>query len=104
EYVEGQSLRSWVEEGPSPWRKVAEVGRQVALALEEARRCGVIHRDIKPDNILQAEPGRYKVADFGIAKWAGSSVQTQAGMLLGTPAYLTPVQVRGHAPDHQSDL
>jgi hypothetical protein len=104
EYVEGRSLRSWVERGPTKWPEVVSVALQVALALEEARRSGVIHRDIKPDNILECEPGRYKVADFGIAKWAGSSVQTQDGVILGTPAYISPVQVKGLAPAHQSDL
>jgi len=104
EYVEGRSLRGLVEKGPQPWRVVAEIGRQVAAALEEARRAGVVHRDIKPDNVLEAAGGRYKVADFGIAKWAGGSVQTKDGMVLGTPAYLSPVQIQGLAPAHQSDL
>ena len=104
EYVEGQSLRAWVERGPAPWREVLEVGRQVAHALEEARRSGVIHRDIKPDNILQAGPRSFKIADFGIAKWAGNNTKTAAGMVLGTPAYLSPQQVKGHMPAHQSDL
>ncbi|MBI4863135.1 MAG: serine/threonine protein kinase [Candidatus Riflebacteria bacterium] len=104
EYVEGQSLRSWVDRGPSPWREVAEVARQVALALEEARRCGVVHRDIKPDNILRCHSGLFKIADFGVAKWAGSSVKTREGNILGTPAYVSPIQVKGPAPAHQSDL
>ena len=104
EFIEGRSLRAWVERGPTPWRDVAEMAHQVALALEEARRSGVIHRDVKPDNILECGERRFKVADFGIAKWAGSSVQTQDGMILGTPVYISPQQVQGLVPAHQSDL
>lgn len=104
EYVEGTSLRSWVEKGRTPWRRVLEVARAVSQALDEARQNGIIHRDIKPDNILISLKGELKLADFGIAKWSGNETRTAEGIVLGTPAYLSPMQVKGHMPAHHSDL
>jgi len=103
ELIEGESLAVRLREGPLPWRDVVAAGRQVALALEEARRHGVVHRDVKPGNII-ADGGRYAVTDFGISKWSGTGVRTEAGLILGTPAYIAPEQVLGEPPTHATDL
>jgi hypothetical protein len=104
EYVPGRTLRAILDAGPLPVPRALAAVRQVAEALQAAHERGVIHRDIKPQNILEVEEGRYKVADFGIAKWSSGSVQTQAGLILGTPAYLAPEQVVGEVATARSDL
>jgi hypothetical protein len=104
EFIEGHSLRARLDAGSMPWREACTMGVQVASALEAAHVRGVLHRDIKPDNVLEAGPGDWRVADFGIAKWSGSVVKTEAGMVLGTPAYLSPQQLRGLVPAFESDV
>ncbi|HEX9688343.1 MAG TPA: tetratricopeptide repeat protein [Thermoanaerobaculia bacterium] len=104
-YVEGRSLREVLErEGPmSPERAVAIV-RQVASALEEAHRAGVIHRDLKPGNILlDAEDCAY-ITDFGVARSVGGDGLTRAGAVVGTPDYLSPEQIAGQPVDARTDL
>ena len=113
ELVSGRTLRQALEaEGCLPATKVARIGIDVAEALDCAHRNGLIHRDVKPANILLAEvPGsarvRVKVADFGIAKLeaeAGGSDLTQTGAIIGTAKYLSPEQVEGRPPDARSDV
>lgn len=105
EYVPGQSLRAAVQSGGLPWPDALLAVTQVAAALSEAHARGILHRDIKPDNVMEASPRVYKVADFGIAKWsAEGAVKTQLGVILGTPAYLSPMQIAGQVPSAQSDL
>lgn len=104
EYLEGPTLREQLADGPLAWRDACRMGHQVASALEAAHARAILHRDIKPDNILVAAPGEYKVADFGVAKWSGSEVRTESGIILGTPAYLSPQQLRGLAPAFESDV
>ena len=105
EYVAGRSLREAVREGGLPWPEALRAVSQVASALQEAHARGILHRDIKPDNVLESGTGIYKVADFGIAKWsAEGAVKTQLGVILGTPAYLSPMQIAGQVPTAHSDL
>ncbi|MBI4864748.1 MAG: serine/threonine protein kinase [Candidatus Riflebacteria bacterium] len=105
ELISGQSLRDLIDTGTLTFDRSVEAAIQVADALEAAHSSGVLHRDIKPDNVLEAEPGRYKVMDFGIAKWTqGGAVRTRAGMILGTPAYVSPEQVTGDAASASSDV
>ncbi len=106
EYLDGPTLRERLKQPePLSWREAVGAAIQVAAALEEAHARGVLHRDVKPDNVIQVGEGRYKVTDFGIAKWtAAGSVRTQAGVILGTPAYLSPNQIEGVAPAPESDL
>ncbi len=107
EYVPGGTLKDLVlqQEGSLPPRMAVELTLQVAKALEAAHRGGVIHRDIKPQNILLSESGEAKVADFGIARAAASSTTlTQAGGILGTPHYISPEQVMGEPASFRSDL
>jgi formylglycine-generating enzyme required for sulfatase activity/tRNA A-37 threonylcarbamoyl transferase component Bud32 len=104
--VEGGSLADRIErEGALPHQDVDRILREVAGALDYAHKRGVIHRDIKPHNVLiEAETGRSLVTDFGIARTADGGSLTATGMLVGTPAYLSPEQVAGEGGDHRADI
>ena len=104
EFVEGRPLNLLL--GPTarvPLDRLLDVGIQVAQALDFAHRNGIIHRDIKPPNILVTPDGRAKIADFGIARMEGTEL-TQEGISLGTPSYMSPEQFRGGAIDGRSDI
>jgi len=104
EYLEGESLQKYCRKGfLLPLRKVLFIVSEVALALDYAHRQGVIHRDVKPANIMVLKDGKVKVTDFGIAK-AVSSSQTKSGIVLGTPNYMSPEQINGHEIDGRSDI
>ena len=109
EFVEGRTLRRAIEaDGPPPPEAALVILRQVAAALARAAAAGVVHRDIKPDNILLTPAGVAKVADFGLSRLNAEGEKaldlTQSGMTLGTPLYMSPEQVRGERVDHRSDL
>jgi serine/threonine-protein kinase len=104
EYLDGESLQKYCRTGfLLPLRKVLFIVSEVALALDYAHRQGVIHRDVKPANIMVLKDGKVKVTDFGIAK-AVSSSQTKSGIVLGTPNYMSPEQINGHDLDGRSDI
>jgi beta-lactam-binding protein with PASTA domain/predicted Ser/Thr protein kinase len=104
EYLDGRSLKELVvARGPLPIPDAIEATRQVLGALRFAHRKGVVHRDIKPHNVMADADGRLKVTDFGIAR-AGVSQMTEAGSIIGTAQYLSPEQARGAAVDQRSDL
>ncbi|HKY24252.1 MAG TPA: Stk1 family PASTA domain-containing Ser/Thr kinase [Gaiella sp.] len=104
EYVEGRTLKELiVTRGPCPVPVAVSYTRQVLAALRYAHRNGIVHRDIKPHNVLVDHEGRVNVADFGIAR-AGSSQMTEAGSIIGTAQYLSPEQARGAPVDESSDL
>jgi hypothetical protein len=104
EYLPSTSLAEvLVERGPLPVAEVAEIGAQVASALTAAHAAGIVHRDIKPGNILLADDGA-KITDFGIAHAAGDATITAAGIVAGTPAYLPPETVHGRRPVPKSDV
>ncbi len=106
EFVRGTSLDRVLDaRGPLPERESLEVLLQCARGLEAARRCGIVHRDVKPGNVMIGEDGIAKLADFGLAKAReGMATLTQSGQLLGTPAYMAPEQMEGEGVDHRSDL
>jgi eukaryotic-like serine/threonine-protein kinase len=106
EYVDGESLTQWLaRRGDAPYAERIEIVRQVAQALEHAHGRGVLHRDIKPGNILLSREGRVKVADFGIGKLlSGTGDLTRTGQMIGSPAYMSPEQIRGEKLDPRSDL
>ncbi len=116
ELVEGETLEERLGRGALRWREAAEVARQIAEALQEAHRKGVVHRDLKPANVKLAGPGRVKVLDFGLARALPASSEgtlpddlpslaaTGAGAILGTAPYMSPEQARGLPVDARSDL
>ena len=104
EYLDGRTLKELiVQRGPAPVTVSVEYARQVLSALRFAHRHGIVHRDIKPHNVLVDAEGRVKVTDFGIAR-AGASQMTEAGSIVGTAQYLSPEQARGTDVDQRSDL
>lgn len=104
-YVGGGSLKERISRGPIPVNEVEVLLRQVASALDYAHRRGVIHRDIKPDNVLLDSEGHAMLADFGIAKiLEGETGLTTTGGVLGTPAYMSPEQGQGLGVTSQSDI
>ncbi|GHG70508.1 hypothetical protein GCM10017788_31570 [Amycolatopsis acidiphila] len=104
EYLPSTSLAEvLLERGPLPVGEVAAIGAQIAAALAAAHAAGVVHRDIKPGNILLAEDGA-KITDFGIAHAAGDATITATGVVAGTPAYLPPETVHGRRPVPKSDV
>lgn len=105
ELVESRTMRAVLDDDPQlPIRDAVEIGRQVTDALDVAHRAGVVHRDIKPGNILLCPDRRVMVSDFGIAKVSEDTDLTMTGILLGTAKYLSPEQVNGHDVDPRSDL
>ena len=105
EYVQGRNLHDLIREhGQFPQEFVVSVGKQIALALAHAHYHGIIHRDIKPHNILLTEEGRVKVTDFGIAQAMSATNLTQTGMVLGSVRYFSPEQARGAQVQAASDL
>ena len=104
EYVAGTNLSQRLDQGPKLERtEAARVLREAASALDYAHGRGVVHRDVKPANLLLTGDGRVKVADFGIAKLSGSTTMTATGMLMGTVEYMSPEQIRGENVDGRSD-
>jgi hypothetical protein len=104
EYVAGPDLAVRVRErGPLDAETAARVGRDVAAALEAAHRAGILHRDVKPQNVLLAPDGRARLTDFGSARLAGHATVTQTGGLVGTPAYAAPEVLAGRRGDARAD-
>jgi serine/threonine protein kinase len=104
EYLPGRSLKAVVREhGPLSPPDATDIIVQILLAVRFAHRRGIIHRDIKPHNVILDEEGRAKVTDFGIAR-AGASDMTMTGSIMGTAQYLSPEQAQGHAVSETSDL
>src|SRR5207248_1048815 len=104
EYLDGRSLKELITaRGPAPIHVAVDYARQILAALRIAHRQGVVHRDIKPHNVLVDGEGRIKVTDFGIAR-AGPSQMTEEGSIIGTAQYLSPEQAQGAPVTPSSDL
>ena len=105
ELVEAPTLAEVVRDsGPLSPQRTAEVGLDLLGALEAAHAQGIVHRDVKPSNVLVREDGRVVLTDFGIATTTGDSSLTHTGLLLGSPAYIAPERARGEPPEPASDL
>ena len=118
EYIDGVTLRRKAAEAPLEIREILDIAIQIASALEEAHAAGIIHRDVKPDNVMVRRNGYVKVLDFGLAKLTETVdrspldpdaatrvlVQTDAGVVMGTSHYMSPEQARGKPVDARSDI
>ena len=106
EYVKGKTLAKLLREaGRLSVNRALEIALAAAEALTEAHDMGMVHRDIKPDNIMIDESGRVKVMDFGLARGVHSTTElTAKGAVIGTPRYMSPEQCEGHKPDHRTDV
>jgi len=102
-YYEGETLREEIERGPLPLPRALSLATQIADALAAAHRRGIVHRDVKPGNVIVTPDGVAKLVDFGIAKVSGSAL-TQPGATPGTVAYMSPEQTRGDEVDARTDL
>ncbi|MFP5297676.1 MAG: Stk1 family PASTA domain-containing Ser/Thr kinase [Actinomycetota bacterium] len=108
EFIDGRSLSDILaQEGRLMPERAAEITRDVARALDRAHKAGIVHRDVKPGNIMITRTGQTKVTDFGIARAVGGDAEatmTQTGMVIGTAAYLSPEQAQGDPVDARSDV
>jgi len=105
EHVEGSNLKDIIlRGGPLLPERAVEIAVAISGALEAAHANGIVHRDIKPQNIIVMPDNQIKVMDFGIARAAGGSAMTQTGTILGTAQYISPEQAQGHTADPRSDL
>jgi len=106
EHVDGRLLRDIIADGPVPQAEAARIVEQILIALEYSHRAGVIHRDIKPGNVMVTRNGQVKVMDFGIARAISESAATiaETSHIVGTAQYFSPEQARGEAVDARTDL
>jgi hypothetical protein len=111
EFVDGHTLGEEIRSGRAPSsREMLRTARDLASALASAHASGVVHRDLKPDNVMRTADGRLKILDFGLARVAApdrmapAAIATQAGVLIGTPAYMSPEQINGQPVDARADV
>ena len=105
QYLPSRSLQAVLtERGPLPAREVARIGSELAAALAAAHRADIVHRDVKPGNVLVADDGTARITDFGISHALGDASLTSTGMVTGTPAYLAPEVARGTSSSAASDV
>lgn len=104
EYMEGASLMDRIKKGKIATREAIEIAIQVCDGLEHAHQQGIIHRDIKPHNIMATADGQFKLGDFGISRLSGATAITQTGAVIGSIHYFSPEQARGRDITKQSDL
>lgn len=105
EYMASRSLAAVMDDrGALPASEVAGIGRQIASGLAAAHAAGIVHRDVKPGNVLIDDVGIAKITDFGVSRAAGDVTVTQTGIMAGTPAYLAPEVARGQEPTPASDV
>jgi serine/threonine protein kinase len=104
EYIEGKTVKDLIKEGKLSIDKVLDISLQIAEGLDAAHKKGVVHRDIKSDNIMVTSEGKVKITDFGLAKLKGATKLTKSGTTVGTLHYMSPEQAQGEELDRRSDL
>ncbi|MGZ3429900.1 MAG: serine/threonine protein kinase, partial [Polyangia bacterium] len=105
EFIHGRTLKNFLVDHPLPFPEIAEmIASEVARALEHAHQFGVIHRDVKPENVMIRDDGLIKLTDFGIAQIVDKERMTVTGQLLGSPAYMAPEHVEGRPLDFRTDV
>jgi len=104
EFVEGESVRDLIDRGPLPLEKALDIVCQVADGLGKAHQAEIVHRDVKPENLLIDRDGRVRILDFGLAKLRGVTKLTTEASTLGTIQYMSPEQARGEDVDHRTDI
>jgi eukaryotic-like serine/threonine-protein kinase len=105
EYLVGMNAREWLHRhGPMPPGDLVRIGCQLCSALEAVHAAGIVHRDVKPDNVVLTEDGSVRLTDFGIARMEVEASLTRTGGLIGSPAYMAPEQILGGTVDARSDL
>lgn len=104
EYVDGDSLRTIIDNGVSDLNAAVDITRQICEGLSEAHKANIVHRDIKPENILIDSRGRVKILDFGLAKLKAVNKLTKERSTLGTIQYMSPEQIQGKEVDQRSDI
>jgi serine/threonine-protein kinase len=104
ELLQGTELRDRMAAGLLPLDEALDIAGQVASGLAAAHARGVVHRDVKPGNIVVLSGGLAKIMDFGVARMQSSALRTQSGTMMGSPKYMSPEQVGGHPVDHRSDI
>jgi hypothetical protein len=105
EYIDGLPADALVRDGGTlPIARALDITRQAVLGLQSAHECGIVHRDVKPSNLMIDRRGCVKLVDFGLANVPGAGVKTAVDVVMGTPEYMSPEQARGEPPDHRSDI
>jgi serine/threonine protein kinase/tetratricopeptide (TPR) repeat protein len=104
EYIEGVPVRQYIEETKPSIETILDLAIQIGSGLRAAHDKGVIHRDVKPDNIMVTSDGLVKITDFGLARWMGATTLTKTGTRMGTAFYMSPEQAEGRRVDHRSDI
>ncbi len=102
EIIKGESLREKIAKGPLKLDEAMRIATEVAYGLHDAHEHKIVHRDIKPDNIMLTAKGQCKIMDFGLAKMAQATLVTKEGTTLGTAAYMSPEQAQGVVVDHRA--
>jgi len=103
-FIKGQSMKEKIESGPLKIEEALDIAVQVAEGLQEAHERGIVHRDIKPGNVMLTEKGQAKITDFGLAKLEWGADLTKTATIIGTVAYMSPEQARGEKVDHRTDI
>ncbi len=104
EFIEGESLDNQIAQGPLKLDEALDIAQQIAKGLEAAHKKGVVHRDIKPQNIMVGEDGHVTIMDFGLAQLTQASLLTRPEQTLGTTFYMSPEQTEGSGTDHRTDI
>lgn len=103
-YIEGETLKEKIARGPLPLSDAIDYAIQTARGLAHAHARGIVHRDVKPANLIVGASGRVEIVDFGLAKWKGASTLTHDGVTPGTVSYMSPEQIQGKELDHRTDI